>query len=747
MALADERFVNATNSTHSWATKLVKGVPWIDRAVAEATWPPSTAYTQEFLLPVAAACAALILIHYLSSTISGGKKSKQYGTTVAMDGPGIVYRHNRYLGLLDTPFERATTIAALFDIAVERNGDRPLLGTRKLIAREQEVDKASGKSFEKVHLGEFQWESFVQVKARAERFASGLLAMGHGKTEKIAIFAETRAEWYITLQAAFRQKLTVVTVYASLGEDALLHSLNETEVTTVIVDKKQLTKVVDMASKFESLKRVVYMEEAGGAASAPSEYPSNLTIESFSVIEKLGAEKPAKSDLPSPSDMAVIMYTSGSTGLPKGVMMSHANLVATIAGVTSMVPNVSNADVYIAYLPLAHVLELVAETGLAAVGVAIGYGSPLTLIDSSNKVKRGTKGDAPELKPTLMAAVPAILDRIRDGVYKKIDKAGGITKKLFELAYARRMAAINGSWFGAWGLERILWDVLIFRKIRSAVGGRLRFMMSGGAPLSAETQRFMNICFGMPIGQGYGLTETCAGGTFSEWDDLSVGRVGPPIPSAYIKLVDWSEGGYKTTDKPMPRGEICIGGPGVTMGYYKNKKKTDEEFKKDSRGINWFYTGDIGQFHPDGVLEIIDRKKDIVKLQAGEYVSLGKVEAALQRCDYIDNIMMHADSTKTYAVALVTANEQALTSWASRAGVQFSSLEDLCQKEEATSEVIKSLQKVGKESKLERFEIPNKVKLLPEPWTPESGFVTAALKLKRENVRKAFEDDLKKLYA
>ncbi|MBA0597356.1 hypothetical protein Gorai_007163 [Gossypium raimondii] len=428
-------------------------------------------------------------------------------------------------------------------------------------------------------------------------------------------------------------------------------------------------------------------------------------------------------------------------------MMTHGNVLATVSAVMTIVPGLGSKDVYLAYLPLAHILELAAENLIPAVGGIIGYGTPLTLTDTSNKIKRGTKGDATVLSPTVMAAVPAILDRVRDGVRKKVDAKGGLAKKLFDLAYSRRLSAINGSWFGAWGLEKFLWDFLVFKKVRAVLGGRIRFLLSGGAPLSADTQRFINICLGAPIGQGYGLTETCAGATFSEVDDTSIGRVGSPLPCSFVKLVDWPEGGYLISDSPMPRGEIVVGGPSVTLGYFKNEEKTKEVYKKvDERGMRWFYTGDVGQFHADGCLEIIDRKKDIVKLQHGEYVSLGKVEAALSISPYVDNIMLHADPFHSYCVALVVASQHAVEDWASKQGVAFTDFAELCEKEETIKEVLSSLVQIGKKARLEKFEIPAKIKLLSTPWTPESGLVTAALKIKREAIRKAFSEDLAKLY-
>ncbi|XP_020231106.1 long chain acyl-CoA synthetase 8 [Cajanus cajan] len=329
----------------------------------------------------------------------------------------------------------------------------------------------------------------------------------------------------------------------------------------------------------------------------------------------------------------------------------------------------------------------------------------------------------------------------------EVEDKGGFVKNLFHFAYQRRLAAVKGSWFGAWGLEKFVWDTIVFRKIRAAIGGHLRYMLCGAAPLSIESQHFINICMGSVIGQAYGLTKTFAGATFSEWFDNKVGRVGPPLSCCYIKLVSWEEGGYLTSDKPMPRGEIVIGGFSVTAGYFKNQEKTNEVFKVDKHGMRWFHTGDIGQFHSDGCLEIIDRKKDIVKLQHGEYVSLGKVEAILSTCDYVDNIMVYVDPFNHYCVALVVASYYPLVKWAQQVGIKHKDFTDLCNKPETINEVLQSISKVAKAMKLVKTEIPTKIKLLSDPWTPESGLVTAALKIKMEQLKAKFKDDLRNLYA
>ncbi|MBA0865257.1 hypothetical protein Goshw_010575 [Gossypium schwendimanii] len=674
--------------------------------------------------------------------LRNSKRVKKRGVLVDVGGePGYAIRNIRFPFPLETAWEGLSTLAELFEQSCKQNSNKSLLGTRKRISSEVEVTE-DGRSFEKLHYGEYVWLTYAETFAAVCYFASGLVQLGHKKGERVAIFADTREEWFIALQACFRRNVTVVTIYASLGEEALCHSLNETEVTTLICGAKELKKLVNISGQLDKIKHVICMDDE-----IPTAVSGRWAVTSFADVQRTGYENPVDADLPIAADVAVIMYTSGSTGLPKGVMLTHGNILATVAAVKTIIPGIGSKDVYLAYLPLAHILELAAEHLIVAVGGILGYGSPLTLTDTSSKIKPGTKGDASALAPTLMAAVPAILDRVRDGVRKKVDAKGGLSKKLFDLAYSRRLSAINGSWFGAWGLEKYLWDLLVFKKVRAILGGRLRFLLSGGAPLSPDTQRFINICFGTPIGQGYGLTETCAGGTFSEVDDTSVGRVGAPLPCSFIKLVDWPKGGYLTSNSPMPRGEILIGGPNVTLGYFKNEEKTKESYRVDERGVRWFCTGDIGQFHFDGCLEIIDRKKDIVKLQHGEYVSLGKVETALSICPYVDNIMLHADPFHSFCVALVVASQQMVEDWASKQGITFTDFADLCEKEETIKEVHSSLAQTAKKSRLEKFEIPAKIKLISSPWTPESGLVTAALKIKREAIRRAFSEDLAKLYA
>jgi long-chain acyl-CoA synthetase len=420
-------------------------------------------------------------------------------------------------------------------------------------------------------------------------------------------------------------------------------------------------------------------------------------------------------------------------------MITHANLVGAIAGLAGGVAGLTQEDVYLAYLPCSHVLELAAENCILSAGGALGYGSPLTLTESSRGIaqNRGVKGDAAMLKPTVMAAVPAVMDLIRDSILKKVSSSGFVKKTMFNVAMYMKTLAYKA------GHDSPLFDLLVFDKLRTRVlGGRIRLMLSGGGPLSGATQLFMNVCFCCPVGQGYGLTETCGAGTIVWPDARAVGRVGPPVLCTDIKLVDWEEGGYTSKDEPRPRGEIAMAGANVTLGYFKRPEKTKEDFRADSEGRVWFHTGDIGELCTDGTIKIVDRKKDIVKLSRGEYVSLGKVESTLSSADEVSRLCVYANSLHSFCVAVVVPDLDVLSSKLGKAVTLESAQDDA----DVTESVLTAMKAAGKAAGLQTFEVPKKIVIADEEWTPDNEMVTAALKLKRNNIYKVYKPKLEALY-
>ncbi|MBN3318550.1 ACSL4 ligase, partial [Atractosteus spatula] len=664
------------------------------------------------------------------------KRIKAKSTTGKTEGPYRSVDHFQSLATMD--FEGKDTLDKLFDHAVQRFGKADCLGTREVLTEENET-QPSGKVFKKLILGEYKWLTYEDVDRQVTLFGSGIAALGQQPKNTIAIFCETRAEWMIAAQACFRRNFPLVTLYATLGEDAVAYGLNESGVTHLITSVELLeTKLKKVLPEIKNIKHIICVDKKNASKTG---YPEGLQIHSMESVQELGA-KPENLSVtpchPQPTDLAVVMYTSGSTGRPKGVMIIHSNLIAGMTGQCERIPGLGPKDTYIGYLPLAHVLEMTAEISCVTYGCRIGYSSPQTLSDQSTKIKKGSKGDCSVLKPTLMAAVPEIMDRIYKNVMSKVQEMSYVQRTLFKLGYNYKLEQIK------MGYDAPLCNVLLFKKVKALLGGSVRMMLCGGAPLSSATQRFMNICFCCPVGQGYGLTETCGAGTITEVADYSTGRVGAPLVCCEIKLRDWAEGGYTNQDVPHPRGEILIGGPNVTMGYYKNDQ-INEDFFVDENGQRWFCTGDIGEIHADGCLQIVDRKKDLVKLQAGEYVSLGKVESALKNCSLIDNICAYANSDQNYVISFVVPNQKRLTALANKKGIS-GAWEDICNHPAMESEVLKEIKEVATSIKLQRFEIPVKVRLSPEPWTPETGLVTDAFKLKRKELKNHYLNDIERMY-
>ncbi|KAF3693667.1 Long-chain-fatty-acid--CoA ligase 4 [Channa argus] len=664
------------------------------------------------------------------------RRIKARSTSGNAEGPYRSVDHFDSLATEDFPGK--DTLDKLFEHAVQRFGQANCLGTRDVLSEETEI-QPSGKVFKRLILGEYKWLSYNEVDTVINEFGSGLAALGQQPKSTIAIFCETRAEWMITAQACFRRNFPLVTFYATLGEEAIAFGLVETGVTHLVTSVELLeTKLKSVLPQIPKLKHVIYVDTKKMCTEG---YPAELSIHSMQAVGELGMlpENMSKPIVkPQPSDLAMVMYTSGSTGRPKGVMIIHSNLIAGMSGQCERIPGLGPNDIYIAYLPLAHVLEMTAEISCITYGCRIGYSSPQTLSDQSSRIKKGSKGDCSVLRPTLMAAVPEIMDRINKNVMSKVQEMGFIQKTLFTLGYKYKLEQIKR------GYDAPLCNALLFKKVKKLLGGRVRMMLSGGAPLSPATQRFMNVCFCCPVGQGYGLTETCGAGTITEVADISTGRVGAPLICCEIRLRDWVEGGYTSKDKPNPRGEVLIGGPNITMGYYRNENN-DQDFFVDQKGQRWFCTGDVGEIYPDGCLQIVDRKKDLVKLQAGEYVSLGKVESALKNCALIDNICAYANSDQNYVISFVVPNQKKLTELAKRRDI-VGTWEEICTHPEMETEVLKEIKIVAANIKLQRFEIPVKVHLSPEPWTPETGLVTDAFKLKRKELKNHYLYHIERMY-
>jgi len=352
---------------------------------------------------------------------------------------------------------------------------------------------------------------------------------------------------------------------------------------------------------------------------------------------------------------------------------------------------------------------------------------------------KGLLDDIGALRPTVFIAVPRVYDRIYSGVMSKLQSGSFIKRALFNWGFNRKLHALNAG--HAYDKAAPFFDRLVFSKIKERLGGRVRIVISGGAPLARHVEDFLRVTMCCPVSQGYGLTETCAASFLAIPDDARhVGTVGPPQPVLSLRLEAVPEMNYDPNANP-PRGEICLKGPAVFSGYYKDEKKTTEVLEPDG----WFHTGDIGELTPAGALRIIDRKKNIFKLSQGEYIAVEKVEGVYCKDPNVEQIWVYGDSFKSSLVAVVVPTMANISQWASndKAG---NTLEALCRDAAVKAKLLESLNATGKEGKLKGFEMVRAIHLEPEAFSIENGLLTPTFKLKRPQLLSKYKTEVESMY-
>ena len=654
-------------------------------------------------------------------------------------GHGSIHRSEVHLTQFRDP--STPTIGHMFRAAAARFPSRHFFGTREW--------KADGSR------GAYQWQTFGDVDKRVTAFGSGLVHLGLRRKDTVGIIAVNRSEWTLTDVTCAVQGLVSVPLYDTLGPDAVKFIINHSQVKAVVCAKAQLPHIVAVRAQCPSLQLIILMDDqlvdqqfvAGGG--------SGFT-HTVSQVEKIGSAHPYPDHLPNPEDMYTLSYTSGTTGQPKGAILSHRSMVsATQAVGTRLVPEVAtDHEVYFSYLPQAHIYERIIDMGAVDRGNGLGFYSG----DLTKLVE-----DVAELKPTAFPGVPRVWQRMYDRVNAQVASSNFISRSLFERGLASKQAQLaSGS------SEPTLWDRLVFSKTSARFGGNLKIIVSGAAPISPTVAEYVRIAFQAPMLEGYGLTETCATMTLTPFDGLANGRsVGIVVPCNEVKLVDVPDMGYLTTDQPQPRGEIWVRGFNVFSGYYQLPEVTAEVLTADG----WFMTGDVGTWLPDGSLKIIDRKKNLFKLSQGEYIRPEHIEGVYKQsksaqrpphtqhsltvcspdpcvlttvcrlccCRYVGSIYVHGDSEQNYLVAVVVPNWETVGVGASKAAI----IKD----PKILRQIQQSMEEVAKHEGLKGFEQVRRVLLVDEEWTVENGLMTPTQKLKRNAVAKRFEAEIKALYS
>ena len=564
--------------------------------------------------------------------------------------------------------------------------------------------------------GSLTWsQTFDRVRA----LSLGLRALGVRGGQRCAILAGTRLNWILTDLGILCAGAATTTIYPSSTAEECHYILSDSQARVVFAeDDHQVQKLREHRGELPDLHHVVTFDGA-------SDGEWVLTLDELAAKgRELDADEPELFDeLVSgvdPQDLACLVYTSGTTGRPKGVRLTHGNWLCTAESLVSVDENMlTENDLQYLWLPLSHVFGKVIEVGQVREGFPTAVNGDVDrLLDN-----------LPQVRPTFMAAAPRIFEKAYARVVQQAQDGGPVKYRIFRWAkqVAVRVSRLNQAGKPLDPLTRVqhaVADRLVFRKLRERFGGRLRYFVSGSAPLSPEIAEFFDGA-GLRILEGYGLTETCAASFLNLPDDYRIGTVGKPVPGTEVSFLE--------------DGEVLLRNGAIMQGYHNMPEETAKAVDEDG----WFHTGDIGRLE-DGFLRITDRKKDLIKTSGGKYVAPQSIEGRLKAaCPHVSQVVVHGDK-RPYCTALVTLDEEAIAGWAREKGLGDRSPAQLAQ-EPAVRELVQSaVDEVN--GGLARHETIKSFRLLPRDLTIDSGEVTPSLKVKRKVVESNHRDLLDGMY-
>ncbi|KAJ2699792.1 medium-chain fatty acid-CoA ligase faa2 [Coemansia sp. IMI 203386] len=582
----------------------------------------------------------------------------------------------------------------------------------------------------------YRWVSWDLFHERFVNFSSGLRRLGVQAGEAIGLYLENSVEWVLVEFAAYYQRIVSVPLYETMAWDALEHVINESEMTVIVCTSTNARMLLEAKDSIPNVQALIVVDIFTSDLVQMGE-SKNVGVRLFRQVEELGAKQIVEPEtLPGPDDVATVVYTSGTMGLPKGVVLTHANMLATIAAVSAMreegdVYDFSPKDCSMGFLPLAHCLGRMVLHMMVSFGVRTAFprNNPVTLID-----------DLRELQPTVFVGVPRIFNRIQDRVLSTVKTKGGLPSALFQYAYNTKKSNLTRGQVSHW-----LWDRVIFKPLRDKFGGKLSLIVSGSAPISPETLEFLRCCFSCSVIEGYGLSETMGPTSVTLIDDIEPGNVGAPLPCAMMKLRSVPDLGYNVGDLPWPRGEILIKGGNVAREYFRNPEKTRGAFNTDG----WLCTGDIGMVDERGRFHIIDRKNNLFKLAQGEFIAPEKVENTCMDHFVVNQAFVYGDPLKSALVAVIVPDETLLPMFLKNKGAMpknSQNLEYLCSDKDVRRVVMEELGAWGKAHGLRGFEIPKAIHLHTVPFE-QIELLTPTFKLKRREAKAYFQDIIAKLYS
>ena len=587
---------------------------------------------------------------------------------------------------------------------------------------------ASGTAEAFRYLANGDWTSLTwnQTRDRVHRIAAGLIAVGVAPEDRVAIASATRIEWVLADLGIMCAAAATTTIYPSTSaEDFAFIAADSGSRVLIAENREQAEKILAHRDLAPDLIRIVLIDAtaagSGGTAGGTDDFVMTLADLEQLGAERLAAEPTLVDDAIArvqPGDLATLMYTSGTTGRPKGVRLAHDSWTYT-ARAAELLDILYPDDVQYLWLPLSHVFGKVLLSVQLRVGFATAVDGNLDKIVENLGV----------VKPTFMGGAPRIFEKVRAKVTMTAQGEGGLKAGIFDWAIGvgSRYEALRAEGKAINPLLKVLHGVaakLVFSKVQHRLGGRIRFFVSGSAALSLPVAEWFR-AVGMPIIQGYGLTETSAASFVNPTKHNVLGTVGPPLTGTQVRLAE--------------DGEILIKGPGVMLGYHNMPEATAEVLDSDG----WLSTGDIGELDAEGYLRVTDRKKDLIKTSGGKYIAPQKIEILFKAISpYASHIIVHGEGRK-FVCALITLDPDAVGVWAKSAGVDpsYATLAADPKLHELIQQQINELN-----GRLERWETIKKFEILSKDLTVEDGELTPSMKVRRKDVEREYKALLDKMY-
>ena len=636
------------------------------------------------------------------SVVANGENPSAYATRHHPDYPDKI---------LMNPKEYPTMKELVLE-SFRKNSDRKYLGARKYLGDNK-------------YAPNFEFKTYKECLEISTNFGSGLSKLQIGVGQMLGIYAPNCFEWVHAIDASCLYGFVIVSLYDSLGPDSLQYLVEHSKMTTILVSSKNVSKLMKLLLADKSfVENIILIGDEEYEETKREGAEINVNVYTFDEVCEIGKQNPVEYQTFDPESTHFVCYSSGTTGNPKGVIISHRACVSNTLAAADMI-KVYKDTVHLSYLPLAHVFERAAVAITSMVGGSIGF--------ISGNVSHLTE-DMAILKPTHLAAVPRVMNRFYEGVMANLNKSNIIKRGLFWGCWYAKRFCLNHN------LPTLPFDVLAFNRINNMMGGRIEQFVVGAAAMDPNIHEFLQVATGLPLRTGYGLTEAGSGNICNPFDIhfCYPGTVGGPLKNVEIRL-------EPITDYDDPDcGEILVGGQCLSSGYLYDTESTKALFYNDDH--SFIRTGDVGKWDERGYLHVVDRMRSIFKLSQGEYIAAEFVTQVYEEAPLVNQIFVYGDSSRTCLVAVVVPKIKEVTKFVNKNTITNEEFAEICKRKDLNELLMNQLKECAVNHHLFGYQFIKAVYIDNEEWTVDNELITPTFKLRRKKISDRYKNEIEHLY-